>query len=171
LFSQTKSRGSFQSDAMLSVSWNSPSPVAPSPKKHAATAPWSSSCAASAAAGDRHAAGDDAVGAQHPDGEVGDVHRAALALAIAVGAAEELGHHPVDVGALGDAVPVAPVGARDAIGRAQRGAHADGDSLLADVGMKRPVDPLCRAQLDREHIELADQDHLPEDLDQLHLVL
>ena len=34
---------------MFRVSWNSPSPVAPSPKKHAATPPAPSSWAASAA--------------------------------------------------------------------------------------------------------------------------
>ncbi len=40
--------------------------------------------------GDGHAGGDDAVGAEHPDREIGDVHRPALALVGAGGLAEEL---------------------------------------------------------------------------------
>ena len=49
LFSQTKTMGSFHTDAMLSASWNSPSAAAPSPKKHTVTSPLPSSWAASAA--------------------------------------------------------------------------------------------------------------------------
>ena len=56
---------------------------------------------------DRDPAGDDAVGAEHADAEIGDVHRAALALAIAGLPAVELGHHAVEIGALGDAMAVA----------------------------------------------------------------
>ena len=70
---------------MFSASWNGPCSAAPSPKKHTRDAPFPSICAASAApAAMRHAAADDAVGAEHAELEVGDVHRAALALAVAV---------------------------------------------------------------------------------------
>jgi len=61
------------------------------------------------------------------------------------------------------------VGAGDAIGRAERGAHADGHRLFADVRMHRAVDPLGLPKLDGEQVELADQDQLAKDLDQLGL--
>ena len=121
-------------------------------------------------AGDRQPAADDAVGAQHPHREVGDVHGAALALAVAVGAAEQLGHHAPDVGALGDAVAVAAVGAGDAIARRQVRAHPDRDRLLAHVGMHRAVDLAGHPQLDGPLVELPDQDHRAQHLDQLRLV-
>ena len=49
LFSQTNTMGSFQTEAMFSDSWNSPSAAAPSPKKHTVTAPLPSSWPARAA--------------------------------------------------------------------------------------------------------------------------
>ena len=49
------------------------------------------------AGGDRHAAADDGVGAEVTDAEVGDVHAAAAALAVAVLLAEELGDGAVDM--------------------------------------------------------------------------
>ena len=48
------------------------------------------------------AAADNAVGAEHPLIEIGDVHRAALAAAEPVLARKELAHHPDNVAALGD---------------------------------------------------------------------
>src|ERR1700728_182924 len=54
----------------------------------------------------RRAAADDAVGAEHALGQVGDVHRAALAVAASGPAAVDLGHHLADIDALGDAVPM-----------------------------------------------------------------
>ena len=95
-----------------------------------------------------------------PDVEVGDVHRAALALAVAVAPAEQLGHHAVDVGALGDAVAVAAMVADDAIGDAQVRADADGDRLLADVRVHDAVDPVVEAELERQLLEVTDQHHL-----------
>jgi len=49
LFSQTNTTGAFHTTAMFSASWNAPMFVAPSPKKHTATCPVPSSCAAQAA--------------------------------------------------------------------------------------------------------------------------
>ena len=85
------------------------------------------------AAGQRDAAADDAVGAEHPFVDVGDVHRAALALADAGRLAHQLGHHAGDVDALGDAVTVAAVGRGDEVVVGQVGADADRDGLLAGV--------------------------------------
>jgi hypothetical protein len=123
--------------------------------------------------GERRAAGDgqppahDAVRAQHAHREVGDVHGAALPLGVAVHAAEELGHHAPDVGALGDAVAVAAVGARHAVPGREARADADGHRLLADVGMHGPVDLAGDAELDGALVELADQDHGAEHPDEL----
>src|SRR4029077_5027916 len=74
-----------------------------------------SSVAAHGPAGEGRPAADDAVGAEHALGQVGDVHRAALAVAAAGLAAVDLGHHLADVHALGDAVAVAAMGAGDGV--------------------------------------------------------
>ena len=47
------------------------------------------------ASGDRHAGSHNAVGSEHADTEISDVHGAALAVAVAVTAAKQLGHHRV----------------------------------------------------------------------------
>jgi hypothetical protein len=62
--------------------------------------------------GDRDAGAHDAVGAEHAEVEVADVHRPALALAVAGGLAHQLGHHLGELAALGDEVPVARGGSR-----------------------------------------------------------
>ncbi len=62
-------------------------------------------------AGYAHAAAHDAVGAEHPGSDVGDVHAAALAVAVSGRLAEQLGRHPVEVKSEGDGVAVAAVGA------------------------------------------------------------
>src|ERR1044071_2516279 len=82
---------------------------------------------------DWRAAGNDAVRAEDAEVEVGDVHRAAFAVAVAGRPAVDLGEHLADVAALCDAVAVAAVGAGDAIGRIQVGANADRDCLLTGL--------------------------------------
>ena len=89
-------------------------------------------------AGDGQATPNDAIGAQHPHREVRDVHGAALALAIAVHPAEQLGHHAPDVRPFRDAVPVAAVRAGDAIAHRQVRAHPDRDRLLAHIRCTAP---------------------------------
>ena len=89
---------------------------------------------------DRNAARDDAVGAEHADAEIGDVHGAALALAVAGLPPVQLGHHAVQVGALGDAVAVAAMRRDDPVAAIERRTDADGDRLLADVAVHDAVD-------------------------------
>ena len=121
MFSQTNSTGSFQIAAMFTASWKAPWFTAPSPKKAAATRPWPEQLARQAGADrERHAGADDRVGAQDPARGVGDVHRAALAAAEARRLREQLGHHAVDVRALGQAVAVAAVGGGHVVVVAQR---------------------------------------------------
>ena len=103
----------------------------------------------------------DAVGSQHTHAEVGDVHRAALAVAVAVGAAEELRHHPVDAGAFGDGVAVAAVGAGYSIGDPQSRAHSNRHRFLADVGVDHSRNITLVELFHRPPVEGADGDHLP----------
>ena len=92
---------------------------------------------------------------------------AALALAVAVAPPEQLGHHPVDVGALGDAVAVAAMVADDPIGQPQVGADPDRDGLLPDVRMHDAVDAVVEAELQGQLLEAADHHHLAVHLDRL----
>ena len=140
---------------MLSDSWKVPSFEAPSPKKQTATWPLLRSLADSAAPvaiGDPGA--DDAVGAQDAQLRPGDVHGAALALAVAGGLAVQLGHHAAHLAALGDDVAVAAVGAGDVVVVVEGGAHADRHRLLAQVqvheagqlaGGEQVLDPVSRS--------------------------
>ena len=109
--------------------------------------------------GERDAAADDRVGAEHAAREVGDVHRAAATLAEAVLAPVDLGHHAVEVAALRDAVPVAAVGARHVVVFVEIRAHACGYRLLADVHVHEARD-LARAELTRHPLfEQSDREH------------
>ena len=86
---------------------------------------------------ERDASADDRVRTEHPAREVCDVHRAAPALAEAVLAAVDLGHHPADVAPLGDAMAVTAMGARHVVVVAERTTHPRGDRLFAGVKMKK----------------------------------
>ena len=59
---------------------------------------------------------DDRIRTEHTLGDIGDVHRAALALAQAVPPAVNLFHHAEHVAPLGDAMAVTAVCARDVVG-------------------------------------------------------
>ena len=65
---------------------------------------------------DQDVGADHAVGAEHADLEVGDMHGAALAVAGAALAPEQLAHHGERVGTLGDGVAVAAVGREQDVG-------------------------------------------------------
>ena len=99
------------------------------------------------------------VAPQHVEVEVGDVHRAALAAAVAVRAPEELRHHRPDVRALGDAVPVAAVGAGDEIVIRQVEEGADRDPLLPHAGVGGAVDLPVAEEGDEALLEGADTPH------------
>jgi hypothetical protein len=91
---------------------------------------------------------------------VGDVHRAALAAAVALLLAEELAEHTVDRRALRQAVAVTAVGARDVVVAAKRLADADGDGFLADVEMSEPWHLRASVELVDALLEGADPLHL-----------
>ena len=107
------------------------------------------------------AAADDAVGPHHALGEVGDVHRAALAAAQAFLLAEDLGHHRLLVAALGDAVAVPAMRAGDVVAVLEVHAEADARGLLARIEMDEARDGAGRELLVHGVLELADHPHPP----------
>jgi hypothetical protein len=115
---------------------------------------------------DRDAAGDNAVGAQHADREVGDMHRAALAAAIAALAPVELEHHAGRIGALGDGVAVAAVIGGEPVVLAQAGADAGGDTFLPERDVQRTRDLACLVGGKRRLLEGADPHHRAIEVDE-----
>ena len=67
---------------------------------------------------DREPGADDAVGTEHTDACVGDVHRAAHTATEPGLTTHELGEHSGHIGALGEDVAMPPMRRRDDIGRA-----------------------------------------------------
>ena len=124
LFSQMKTSGTFQSMAMFIASKNSPSHEAPSPKKQSTTCPvfrnWHDRAAPPAIG---MWPGDDRVRRDEADRRLGEVHRAALALADTRRAPHQLGHHRHGIDALDQRLAVAAVGREDEVVRAE-GARA-----------------------------------------------
>jgi hypothetical protein len=86
-----------------------------------------------------------AVGAQHADRKIRDVHRAALAAVEAGGLAEQLGHHAAQVRALGQRVAVPAVGGGEVVGGMQVRADAGGHRLLPGGQVQRPAHQARRA--------------------------
>ncbi len=93
--------------------------------------------------------------------DVEDVHRAALALAVPGGLAEQLGHDHPRVGAAGQRVAVIAVGAELVVVRAERLGGADRDRLLADVEVAEAVDLALGVGLRCPLLEPADEVHVP----------
>ena len=92
---------------------------------------------------DQDARAHDAVGAEHADIEIGNVHRAALAPAGAGLASEELGHHRRGRGSLGQRMAMSPMIAGDEVASAEIGADPGGNRFLADREMDRAFDLAC----------------------------
>ena len=105
--------------------------------------------------GDGNAGGDHAVGPEHADGEIRDVHRAALAFVGAASAPEQLAHHRRGVGALGERVAVAAVRRGEIVAAREVRAHARRDRFLARGQMQRPAHQRGRAGSGAEHGDAA----------------
>src|SRR6266851_1553145 len=112
------------------------------------------------AGGDARGAAHDGVGAEIAGLGIGDVHRPALAAAVARLLAEQLGEHPAHRGALGQAMAVAAVGARDEVVALERLADADRDRLLADIEMGQAGHLRALVELVHLLLEGADLGHL-----------
>ena len=102
---------------------------------------------------------DDPVAAEDVEREVGDVHRAAEAFAVARPLAEHLGHHPAQIGAGGDQMAVRAVMADEIVRVAHHAGGADGDRLLPDAAVRRPEDHALLEELGGPVLEAADQRH------------
>jgi len=102
---------------------------------------------------------DNAVGPQDAQVEVGDVHRAALALAVAGGLAQQLGHHQLRITAFGQAMAVTAMGAGDIIVAPQGSAGADGHGFLTDVGVGRAPDSAVPVLFHGAFVKITDQPH------------
>ena len=143
---------------MFRHSWKYAWLAAPSPKKQTATRPWR--CGRQGGAqrrGDR--AADDPVAADQAVLEVDHVHRAGAAAADAGGAPEHLGDQRLGIGALGQRVPVAAVGAGGVVVGLKRHADPDRHRLLPGVQMGRAVDLAAQEQPVHRGLELPDQEH------------
>ena len=87
------------------------------------------------------------------------MHRPTSAAAVPGLASEQLRIHATEVGALGDAVSVAPVGRRDPVVVSEVGAHPGGDALLAGVRVDRPPELALAEQHCGALLEVADAPH------------
>ena len=101
----------------------------------------------------------DTVGTQNALVGVGDVHGAALALAVAGFLAKQLRHHELQVAALGYDMTMTAMGAGDIIVIPQAGAHTGGDSFFAKVQMNKSGDLAISKQALCLALKFADADH------------
>ena len=105
---------------------------------------------------------DHAVRAEHPDAEVGDVHRPALAAAAPALAAEQLAHHRLRVRALDQRMAVSAVGGEQQIVALEVGADARGARLLADRRVQRAGNEPVLERRQRGLLERAHAPHVAE---------
>jgi hypothetical protein len=111
--------------------------------------------------GDREPGADDAVGAEHAERRVGDVHGPAEAPADPGGPPHQLGEHAGHVEPLGHHVTVPAVRRGDHVIGAQLRAHADGHRLLADRQVHEAGHDAVAVEDRGSRLELADPAHLP----------
>ncbi len=107
----------------------------------------------------------DAVGPQRPHAGVGDMHGAALALAEAGALAEDLGHHPLEIGPLGQHVAVPAMGGGHVVAppEGEAGPHRAGFLANGEVEYLRGNAPLGELPCQRL-LEGADEHHPPQHL-------
>jgi hypothetical protein len=115
---------------------------------------------------DRRATAHDAVGAEHAEVHVRDVHAAALALAVAGRLAEQFGEHAVEGAALGDQMAVAAVRAGDPVLVRQMHHDAGCDGFLAHVQVQGARDLAVLHELAGGFLEQADAHHAPVHVEQ-----
>src|SRR5271165_2600701 len=109
---------------------------------------------------ERRPATDDAVGAEHAAVEIGDVHRSTLAAAQPALFGEQLLHHQNRVAALGDAVAMAAMGARDVVPWPEMRADADGCGFLPSIEVDKSGNAALRELFLHALLEAADRDHV-----------
>ena len=101
----------------------------------------------------------DAVGAQNAAVAVGDMHRAAFALAVAGRLSKQLRHHVLQIAALRDDMPMTAVRAGNIIVVSKAFAYAGGNGFLAEVQMHKAGDPALSKKALCLVFKLADTYH------------
>ena len=120
------------------------------------------------AGAERDLRADDAVAAVEAMLDAEHVHRAALALGNAGGAAGQLGHDHLGVDAIGEHVAVVAIAGDDAVASdLHRRLQADRDRFLADVEVAEAADQAEAVELPGALLEAADEQHLLVEVEQL----
>ena len=112
------------------------------------------------AGGDTHGAADNGIRAEVAVALIGDMHRPALAPAVAFLFAQQFAEHLFVIRALGHAVPMAAMGRGDLVLVGQRLADADSDGLLPGIHMCQAGHLGRQIQLVCVVLKGADADHL-----------
>ncbi len=115
----------------------------------------------------RNRAADHAGGGDEAGFFGDDVHRAALAAAVAGGAPGDLRHEPVDIRAFGDGMAVGAMAAVNEVVCAQQTANADGDGFLADAQMQQADDLPLGVERGGFFFERADEPHAAQEVDEV----
>ena len=116
---------------------------------------------------DGQARADHAVGAEDPVLHVAEVHGAALAPAVARGAAEQLGHDAAGIGPLGKALAVAAVGGAHEVRRREERADRRRRGLLPHAEVDEAGDLAGGEAFGHPFLEATDQAHHPVDREAL----
>ncbi len=103
---------------------------------------------------------DDTVRAEHPDAEVGDVHRAALPAAASPLAAEEFAHHGLWIRAFHEGVAVSAMGGEQQIVAFEIRADSRRARFLADRRMQRSGNEAVVERRERGFLECAHAAHV-----------
>ena len=156
-----KTTPTFHTAAMLSASWNVPMLVAPSPKNVSATCLAPELGGVRGAERDRQTGADDRERAEQSRFDVGEVHRAADALAAAGRAAHQLGEARLHRNPARQRVAVPAIGDRQVVVGPHRRDRADRDGLLPLAEMGRALDQALHEELLHLLLEQPDLDHLP----------
>ncbi len=88
------------------------------------------------------------------------MHGATQSPAVTGSAAQQLGHHRVEVAALGDDVPVAPMVAHDVVARLEDAPDSHRHGLLPDTAVCRAEDDAVLKQIVRPVLKPPDAQHL-----------
>src|SRR5712671_6948452 len=107
----------------------------------------------------------DAVAAVESAGDAEHMHRAALALGIAVAPAGQFRHHAFRVHAAGQHMAVVAVAGDDLVAFLDRHLHADHHGFLADIEMAEAADQAHAVHLAGFFLEPPDQQHFAEGLE------
>ena len=113
------------------------------------------------ARGHRQVAAHDAVSPEVAEGDVVEVHAAALAAADPGGLAAELGQERTRVGAAGERVAVVAVGGDEVVVGAQEAHRPDPHRFLSDVEVEEAADLPLDVELGAALLEAADEEHGP----------